>query len=82
MKKRTIKITPPDPPFGLDMPFGEALKRFIGTDPNELETNVRKAKKKKPPGSKSKRKPSGGNNQSDTVVSLRSRRVRKRNTGL
>ena len=75
-----IKSTPPDPPFGLDMPFDEALKRFIGTDPNEVEANVKRAKQKKPPGSKNK--PPGGDNQSDTVVSLRSRRVRKRNTGV
>jgi hypothetical protein len=81
MRKRTIKITPPDPPFGLDMPFDEALKRFIGTDPNEVETNIKRAKKKKPPGNKAKPKSPGGN-QSETVVSLRSRRVRKRNTGL
>jgi hypothetical protein len=81
MRKRTIKSTPPEPPFGLDMPFDEALKRFIGTDPEEVETNVKKAKQKSPPGSKSKRKPSGGNDQSESVVSLRSRRVRKRNTG-
>jgi len=79
MKKRTIKITPPDPPFGLDMPFDEALKRFIGTDPKEVETNIKRGKQKKPPGSK--KKLSGGSNQPDTVVSLRVRRVRKRNTG-
>jgi hypothetical protein len=79
---RKIKSTPPEPPFGLDMPFDEALKRFIGTDPKEVEANVIRAKQKKPPGSKKKREPSGGPDQSDTVVSLRSRRVRKRNTGL
>jgi len=77
---RKIKSTPPEPAFGLDMPFDEALKRFIVTDPKEVETNVKRSKQKKPPGSK--RKPSGGDNQTETVVSLRSRRVRKRNTGL
>jgi hypothetical protein len=77
---RKIKSAPPEPPFGLDMPFDEAMKRFIGTDLKEVEASIGKAKKKKPPGSK-KPKPSGGNDQSDTVVSLRNRRIRKRNTG-
>jgi hypothetical protein len=79
---RKIKSTPPEPAFGLDMPFDEALKRFIGTDPKEVEASIGRAKKKKPPGNKAKPKSPGGNNQSETVVSLRSRRVRKRNTGL
>ena len=77
---RKIRSTPPEPAFGLDMPFDEALKRFIGTDPKEVDENIGRAKKKKPPGSKT-RKPSGGNDQSEKVVSLRVRRVRKRNTG-
>jgi hypothetical protein len=77
---RKIKSTPPEPPFGIDMPFDEALKRFISTDPKEVEASVGRAKKKKPPGSK-KLKPSGGNDQAESVVSLRSRRIRKRNTG-
>ena len=70
-----------EPPLGLDMPFDEALERFIGTDPKEVEKSIRRSKQKKPPGSKKKRKPSGGNAQSDVVVSLRDRRMRKRNTG-
>jgi hypothetical protein len=79
---RKIKSSPPEPPLGLDMPFDEALKRFIGTNPKEVEESIGRAKKKKPPGNKAKPKSPGGNNQSETVVSLRSRRVRKRNTGL
>lgn len=78
---RKIKSTPPAPAFGLDMPFDEALKRFIGTDRKEVEESIGRAKKKKPPGSKT-RKPSGGSDQSENVTSLRSRRIRKRNTGL
>lgn len=35
-------------PLGLDMAFGEALERFIGTDPNDLPNSV-KLKPKKPP---------------------------------
>lgn len=41
-------------PLGLDMDPDEALERFIGVDPNELDEN--KKLKKKPP---SKRGPSG-----------------------
>ena len=60
MKKRKIKSTPPEPPFGLDMPFDEALKRFIGSDPAEVDANIMRAKKKKPPDGKKKKTPSGG----------------------
>lgn len=35
-------------PLGLDMPFAEALERFIGTDPKELPEGV-KLKPKRPP---------------------------------
>lgn len=75
---RKIRPTPPEPAFGLDMNPDEALRRFIGTDPKEVEESIGRAKKKKPPGSK---KPSGGNDQSN-VASLRGRRIRKRNTGV
>ncbi|SDJ72879.1 hypothetical protein SAMN05216338_106241 [Bradyrhizobium sp. Rc2d] len=77
MKKPKIRSQPPEPPFGLDMPFDEALKRFIGTDPKEVQANIDKSKKKKPPGTK----PDGKNLQQENVVSLRSRRMRKRNDG-
>jgi hypothetical protein len=62
----------------LDMPFSQALTRFVGTDPGETKTLIKRAKKKKPPGGK---KPSGGSVQAENVVSLKVRRVRKRNTG-
>ncbi len=62
----------------LAMSFGEALERFAHADPREMHANIERAKQKKPPGGK-KRKPSGGNAQN--VVSLKVRRVRKRNTG-
>ena len=29
-----------NPPFGLDMPFGEAVERFIGTKPEEITQNA------------------------------------------
>ena len=77
---KKIRSTPPEPPLGLDMPFDEALRRFIGTDPNELEASVKRAKKKKPPGGK-KKAPSDGLVDQKNVVSLRDRRMRKRNYG-
>jgi hypothetical protein len=63
------------PRLHLDMPFGEALKRFAGVDPDQVNANIKRAKKRKAPGGK--KVPPGG----DNVVSLRVRRVRKRNTG-
>lgn len=44
-----------DKPLALDMPFGEALGRFIGTDPDDLPDNVKLRQKRGPP----KRPPSG-----------------------
>jgi hypothetical protein len=35
--------------LGLDMPFDEALERFIGTDPADLPENVKLRQKKPPP---------------------------------
>jgi hypothetical protein len=67
-------------PLRIDMGFKEALERFIQTDAREVEESIRRSKQKKPPGGK-KRKPSGGSGQSDAVVSLRHRRMRKRNEG-
>lgn len=42
-------------PLGLDMPFGEALDRFIGVDPSELPDRVKLRQREGPP----KRPPSG-----------------------
>ena len=36
-------------PLGLDMPFDEALERFIRVDPNELPDSVKLRQKKTPP---------------------------------
>lgn len=77
---RKIRSAAPEPPLGLDMPFDEALRRFIGTDPKEVEASVKRAKKKKPPGGK-KKNPTGGVISDENVVSLRQRRIRKRNYG-
>lgn len=69
-----------DDKMKLDMPFGEALERFIGVDPKEMQANIKKAKKKKPSGGK---KPSKGQDtaKAENVVSLRDTKTRKRNYG-
>jgi hypothetical protein len=43
--KKKIKSTPPEPPLSLNMPFDEALKRFIATKPEELEESIKRSKK-------------------------------------
>jgi len=64
-----------EPKLHLDMPFVEALERYAGTDPAEIDKSI--AKKAKPSGgSKNKPKPDG-----KTVISLRDKRVKKRRTG-
>jgi hypothetical protein len=68
-----------DDKMRLDMPFAEALERYAGTNPDEMHANIKRAKKKKPPGGR-KRKPSG-DAVAQNVVSLRDRRIRKRNHG-
>ena len=68
-------------PLRIDMGFDEALERFAQTKATEVDALIKRGKKAKPPGSKKKRKPSGGSAQSETVVSLRDRRMRKRNQG-
>lgn len=75
MKPKGSKL---EPMLKLDMPFGEALERFVQTKPKEVEASIARSKRKKPPGGK---KPSGGSSQSESVVSLRKRRMRKRNEG-
>jgi hypothetical protein len=58
-----------DDKMKLDMPFGEALARFAGTNPDEMHANIKRAKKKKPPGGKN-HKPSG-DAVAQNIVSLR-----------
>jgi hypothetical protein len=70
-----------EPPMFLDMPFGQALRRFIGTDPAEVDANIKRSKKKKVPGGKKRKSPPGVTGDSQNVVSLRDRRTRKRNYG-
>jgi hypothetical protein len=66
-------------PFRLDMDPDEFLERAIRTKPSEVEALIKRGKKRKPPGTK--RKASGGTSQSESVVDLRRRRMRKWETG-
>jgi hypothetical protein len=75
-----------EPKFGLNMDFGDALSRFVRTDPEEVEANIARSKKKKPKGPKKKKKTAGGKKAppatlDGSVISLRARRMRKRNYG-
>jgi hypothetical protein len=69
------------PPFHLDIDPDEFLARAIRTKPSEVEALIKQGKKRKPPGTKNKRKASGGTSKSESVVDLRRRRMRKRETG-
>jgi hypothetical protein len=69
-----------DDKMKLDIPFAEAMERFAGVKPAEMQANIAKAKKKKPPGGK-KHKPPSDTGVSQNVVSLRNARNRKRNHG-
>jgi hypothetical protein len=69
----------PAPPFKLDMGFDEALERFARTKPSEVEASIEQGKQSKPPGGKRRRKPP--DDKAESVVDLRRRRMRKRDTG-
>ena len=71
---------PPKEVLGLEMPFGEALERFIGVNPKEMHANIAKDKRKKPPGGK-KAKP-GGKVKSKNVISLKDRKTSLRRRGV
>jgi hypothetical protein len=66
-------------PLRLDMGFDEALERFARAKPSEVEVLIERGKQEKPPGGKRERKPSG--DKAESVVDLRRRRMRKRDTG-
>lgn len=72
------------PKLGLNMEFHDALARFIQTDPAEVEANIQRSKQKKP--SNKKKKTAAGKKAppatlGTSVISLRDRRMRKRNYG-
>ena len=70
---------PPKEVLGLNMPFGEALERFIGVDPKEMHANIKKSKKKKPPGGK--KPPPGSKEKAKNVISLKERKTALRRRG-
>ena len=39
-----------EPPLKLDLDFGQALERFLQTDPKEVDESIERSKSKKPPG--------------------------------
>jgi hypothetical protein len=75
MTKRAKSISP----FKLDMDPDEFLERAIRTKPSEVDELIKRGRKRKPPGAKAKT--SGGTSQSESVVDLRRRRMKKRDTG-
>ena len=44
-----VKGTKLEPPLKLDMSFGEALARYIATNPKEVEESIERSKTKTPP---------------------------------
>jgi hypothetical protein len=74
---------PKDPTMGLDMPFNEALERYIGVDPKEMAANeIRSKKKKLPGGKKKKRKPPSTTAKYGNVISLKYGKTSHRRRGL
>lgn len=65
-----------DDKMRLDMPFAEAVERFVRTDPKEMHANIKRARKQKPPGGK---KAPPGTRDDTNLVSLRDDRMRRRN---
>lgn len=45
-----------EPPFGLNMDFGEALRRFAKTDLKEVAESIERSKQKRPPGNEPPRR--------------------------
>ena len=57
----------------IDMPFDEALERFIGTDPAEVAANIAKDKAAKPPAAR-KQAAAAGKPDDQKVTKLRRKR--------
>ena len=58
----------------IDMPFGEAVERFIGVKPEELKENLEKQKRKRKPSGSGRKKPPEGTDADPKVVRLRDQR--------
>jgi len=67
-----------EPKFGLDMPFDEAMQRFMQVDPRQVDASIERSKKKKPTSKKKKpggkKAPPGNASQSPNVIVLRNKR--------
>lgn len=46
-----------EPPFTLDVSFGEAMTRFVAVKPKEVEESIERSKTKKPPQDDPPRRP-------------------------
>lgn len=46
-----------EPPLKLDMSFGEAMSRFVATNPKQIDESIKRSKTKKPPQDDSPRRP-------------------------
>jgi len=66
----TMTKRPYEDKMHLDMPFGEALERFVGTAPAELHANIEKSKAAKPPAARSEAK-AASKPDAQNVVKLR-----------
>ena len=75
---------PPKEAFlGLDIPFNEALERYVRASPKQLEAVVKQSKKKTPPGGrKKKRKPPSKKVKATNVISLKQRKISMRRRGM
>lgn len=67
-----------EPKFGLDMPFDEAMQRFMQADPKQVDASIARSKQKKPIAKKKKpggkKAPPGNASQSPNVIVLRNKR--------
>jgi len=72
--------------FDLDMPFNEAMERFISTSVKETRDNIERSKKKKPPAAKRKKRKTASGKKAkrrpQNVISMRERRMSFRRRGL
>jgi hypothetical protein len=64
-----------EPPFRLDIEFGEALSRFAATKPKEVAESIERSKTKKPPQEDSPRRPG---RSADHLTKAATRLPRKR----
>jgi hypothetical protein len=74
--RRAMTKRPYEDKMHLDMPFDEALERFVGTDPAEMRANIEKSKAAKPPAARAEAKATG-KPDTQNVTELRGKRKPK-----